>query len=170
MTTNASLREQLCVRLAELGIETRTVEHGAVFTVGESDAMGLKIAGAHTKNLFLKDAKDALFLIVANRETTVDLKAVQKRLGAGRLSFGKPELMRSVLGVEPGSVTAFAIMNDTARQVSLVVDATLLVERELNCHPMENTATTTIARDDLMRFFAECGVEPTVLDLGPIRD
>ncbi|MFV0295734.1 MAG: prolyl-tRNA synthetase associated domain-containing protein [Hyphomicrobiaceae bacterium] len=158
-------REQLMTRLDDLGIETRTVEHEAVFTVAESDQLHREIEGGHTKNLFLKDAKGRLWLVVAEAHTPVDLKALPKVIGSARLSFGKPELLMEVLGVPPGSVTAFAVINDTGRRVSVVVDQRLMVYDRINCHPLENTATTSIARDDLLAFMRASGVEPQVLPL-----
>lgn len=162
----AFTRQQLFARLAELGIETSTVEHEPLFTVADSSRLERELEGGHTKNLFLKDDKGALFLVVALSTTRVDLKQLAKRLGAGRFSFGKPELLQEVLGVSPGSVTAFAIVNDTSQRVRVVVDANLLHYETVNCHPLENTATTNIARDELLRFIRACGHEPRVAELG----
>jgi Ala-tRNA(Pro) deacylase len=159
-------REELFLRLAELGIATRTVEHPPVHTVAESAAIERTLPGGDTKNLFLKDANGTLILIVALAETKIDLKALPRTLGCGRLSFGKPELLLDVLGVTPGSVTAFAVMNDVARRVSVVVDAALMAHETVNCHPLENTATTNIARDELLRFIRATGHEPRVAKLG----
>ena len=159
-------RGDLMAFLAGLGIDTRTVDHPPVFTVAESDAIEREIPGGHTKNLFLKDSKGRLFLVVAESHTRVDLKALSARLGAGRFSFGKPDLLMEVLGVTPGSVTAFAAMNDTAGRVSFVVDDNLMRHDSVNCHPLENDATTNIARDDLFRFLSACGHEPRIAPLG----
>lgn len=149
-------------RLAELGIETRTVEHRAVFTVAESTGLERSLPGGHTKNLFLKDAKGRLFLVIAWNNTAVDLKTLHKTLGCARLSFGKPDLLMEVLGVPAGSVTAFALINDREQRVSVIVDARLVEYDSINCHPLVNTATTNIARDDLFRFIRACGHEPRV--------
>ena len=157
-------RQELFARLAALGIATETHEHAAVFTVAESEALERGIPGGHTKNLFLKDAKGALFLLIAESHTQVDLKTVSQRLGAGRFSFGKAELLMEVLGVTPGSVTAFAVINDREQRVRVAIDAALLRHEMLNAHPLENTATTSIARDDLLRFIRACGHEPLVVD------
>ncbi len=159
-------RQDLFARLAELGISTHTVEHEPLFTVAESSKLERELPGAHTKNLFLKDDGGDLFLVVAQATTRVDLKALARTLGAGRFSFGKPELMLEVLGVPPGSVTAFAVINDVAHRVRVVIDAELMIYDSINCHPLENTATTNIARDDLLRFIRSCGHEPQITMLG----
>ncbi len=159
-------RQELFDRLDELGISTHTLEHEAVFTVAESGGIERELTGAHTKNLFLKDEAGALFLVVAQATTRVDLKALSRTLGARRFSFGKPELMMEVLGVTPGSVTAFAVINDKTQRVTVVIDADLMSFESINCHPLENTATTNIARDDLLRFIRSCGHEPRVAALG----
>src|SRR5262245_41599550 len=112
-------RQDLFARFLELGIETRTVEHPAVFTVAESERLERNMPGGHTKNLFLKDARDRLFLVVAESHAAIDLKSLHKTLGCARLSFGKPELLAEVLGVPPGSVTAFGLINDHAGRVSV---------------------------------------------------
>ena len=164
-TTAPTTRDQLMARLAELGIGTETVEHEAVFTVAESDRLHRELAGGHTKNLFLKDAKDKLWLVVAECHTPVDLKALPKAIGSARLSFGKADLLMAVLGVTPGSVTALALVNDKDRRVSVVVDERLMRYENINCHPLVNTATTRIARDDLIAFMRACGHEPRVANL-----
>lgn len=163
-------RADLFARLDELGIHTATIDHEAVFTVAESDRLHREIAGGHTKNLFLKDHKDRLWLVVAESHTPVDLKALSKTIGSGRLSFGKPELLLQVLGVQPGSVTALALINDTERRVSVVVDRALMQYDIINCHPLENTATTSIRRDDLIKFMEACGASPSVLPLTAATD
>ncbi len=128
-------RQDLFARLSELGIETRTVEHPPVFTVAESSRLEREMPGAHTKNLFLKDERGALFLVVAMTTTRVDLKALAKTLHAGRFSFGRPELLLATLGVPPGSVTAFAVINDRGQRVRLVIDAELMAHDTIYCHP-----------------------------------
>lgn len=159
-------RQDLFDRLGELGIATQTIEHEPLFTVAESSKVERELQGAHTKNLFLKDDKGALFLVIAKTSTRVDLKALAKTLNAGRFSFGKPELMVDVLGVEPGSVTAFAVLNDSSKRVRVVFDHELTRFDSINCHPLVNTATTNIARDDLLRFIRSCGHEPVITPLG----
>ena len=161
-------RAELLARLDELGIAHKTLDHPAVFTVAESDQLHRDLPGGHTKNLFLKDAKEKLWLIIAEAHTLVDLKSLPKTIGSARLSFGKPDLLMQVLGVTPGSVTALSLINDGAHRVSVVVDERLMGYEQINCHPLENTATTTISREDLMRFIRACGHQPKVLPLtGP---
>lgn len=158
-------RQELFDRLAALGIETTTIDHEPVFTVAESDRLHREIAGGHTKNLFLKDAKDKLWLVVAEAHTPIDLKALPKAIGSARLSFGKPDLLMEALGVTPGSVTALALVNDTAQRVSVVVDRRLMEYDVVNCHPLVNTATTSIRRDDLIKFIEACGHTPRIVAL-----
>jgi Ala-tRNA(Pro) deacylase len=156
-------REDLFARLAALGIETSTVEHPAVFTVAESSRLERDLPGGHTKNLFLKDKRGRLFLVVALGRAHIDLKTLHKRLACDRLSFGRPELLMEVLGVPPGSVTPFALINDTVHRVTVVLDADMMRHERLNFHPLENTATTNIARGDLLAFIRSCGHEPLIV-------
>ncbi len=156
-------RAELLSKLGDLGIAVTTTEHAAVFTVAESEALERDIPGGHTKNLFLKDAKGRLFLVIAKTSTRIDLKQLHKRLDAARFSFGKPELLMEVLGVPPGSVTAFSLMNDPDQRVTVIVDAALMAHDTINCHPLENTGTTNIARDELLRFIRSCGHDPRIV-------
>lgn len=159
------LRQRLMDRLTDLGIESRTVDHPPVFTVEDSGELYAAIPGGHTKNLFLKDAKGQLFLIVAHHATRIDLKKLPTVIGSARLSFGRAELLEEVLGVRPGSVTAFALMNDRDHKVRVVIDQTLMAFAIINLHPMENSATTSIARDDLLRFIRAAGYTPAIVAL-----
>jgi Ala-tRNA(Pro) deacylase len=156
-------RQDLFARLAGLGINTETVEHPAVFTVAESSLLERQLPGGHTKNLFLKDRKDRLFLVVALGHAHIGLKTLHQTLGCDRLSFGKPELLLEVLGVAPGSVTPFALINDKAHRVTVILDADMMSHERLNYHPLENTATTNIAREDLVKFIRAGGHEPRVV-------
>jgi Ala-tRNA(Pro) deacylase len=159
-------RRELFERLEALGIATQTVEHPPLFTVEDSRASRGEIPGGHTKNLFLKCKKGSLWLVVVHEETRVDLKALAKRLGAGRFSFGNEQLLGEILGVRPGSVTPFALINDSNQRLGVVLDEALQAFGRLNFHPLENSATTGISRDDLITFIHACGHEPLVLPLG----
>jgi Ala-tRNA(Pro) deacylase len=150
--------------LDRLGIAHPTVTHAALFTVEQSQSLRGKIAGGHTKNLFLKDKKDALFLVTALEDAVIELKSLHRRIGAsGRLSFGSAELMRATLGIEPGAVTPLAALNDTGGRVSVVLDAELMRHAVINCHPLVNTMTTSLDRDDLVRFLEATGHPPRVM-------
>ena len=157
---------ELLAYLDELGISTRTVEHPPLFTVAQSQELRGQIAGAHTKNLFLKDKKGRYFLVTVGEDAEVDLKAIHHHIGAsGRVSFGKPDALMEHLGVQPGSVTAFGVINDRENRVTLVLDRTLMQNAVVNCHPLTNEATTSIASSDLIRFASSTGHEPLVLNL-----
>jgi Ala-tRNA(Pro) deacylase len=156
-------RQDLFARLAELGIATRTVDHDAVFTVAESARLERELPGGHTKNLFLKGRKGALFLVVALGRAHIDLKSLHRVLGCDRLSFGKPELLMEALGVSPGSVTPFSLINDKACRVTVILDADMMCHETINFHPLENTASTNIGRDELVAFIRACGHEPRVV-------
>ncbi|HBK90106.1 MAG TPA: DNA-binding protein [Parvularcula sp.] len=161
-------RADLFARLDALGIAYRTVEHPAIFTVEEGRGFKASMPGGHTKNLFLKDKKDRLHLAVAHCDTGVDLVAYGKLAGAkGRLSFGKPDLMTATLGVIPGAVTPFALMNESAKALAEVaVDTALLRWDAIWCHPLENTASTAVSPAGLLTFIRACGFEPRLVDLG----
>jgi Ala-tRNA(Pro) deacylase len=146
-----------------LEIPYSTVSHSPMFTVEESRVLLRTIPGGHTKNLFLRDKSGVYFLVVASEDATIDLKGLHRRLGAkGRFSFGSANALRELLGVEPGSVTPFAVINDVAGKVVVVLDTAMLAHEILNYHPLVNTMTTSISRDGLMRFLKACGHEPRV--------
>jgi Ala-tRNA(Pro) deacylase len=153
--------------LDRLGIKHTTVRHPPLFTVEQSRELRGQIPGGHTKNLFLRDKKGLIFLVVALEHARIDLKTLHHRLGAGRFSFGSADLLRAVLGVEPGAVTPFAALNDRTGRVSVVLDAAMMAQPLLNYHPLDNTMTTTVGRDDLLKFLAATGHEPQIL---PVSD
>ncbi|MEN5277690.1 prolyl-tRNA synthetase associated domain-containing protein [Brucella sp. TWI432] len=155
---------QLHDYLRNLDIEVRTVHHPPLFTVADSQSLRGEIAGGHTKNLFLKDKKDNFFLVTVDENAVVDLKSIHQVIGAaGRVSFGKPEKLMEYLGVVPGSVTVFGAVNDTGHKVQIILDASLMENDMINGHPLTNEATTSIKRDDLIRFLAATGHEPRIL-------
>jgi Ala-tRNA(Pro) deacylase len=156
--------QQLFARLEALGIAHRTVEHPAVFTVEQAKALRGDLPGHHIKNLFLRNKKEEMWLVVALEDRAIDLKRLGEVLGAGRLSFGSAERLRRHLGVEPGSVTPLALINAEARAVRLVLDRGLVDSAPINAHPLVNTMTTALAPADLMRFFEATGHAPRWLD------
>jgi Ala-tRNA(Pro) deacylase len=157
--------DQLFAYLDSLGLAHETVWHEPVFTVEEARTQRDRdhIVGMFTKNLFLRDKKGALFLVVAPEDAVIELKSLHRLLGAtGRFSFASAELMLEVLGVEPGSVTPFAVMNDKAGRVTVVLDAAMMARDVLNFHPLANTGTTTISREGLVKFLEATGHRPRV--------
>jgi Ala-tRNA(Pro) deacylase len=164
MTVRMMARNDLLSLLAEHGIEAVTHEHPAVFTVDEGEDIKARIPGAHTKNLFLKDAKGQLWLVSAEGHAQIDLKRLHTVIGSARLSFGNADLMLDTLAVTPGSVTAFALINDRNRRVRFVLDRTLAEAGLVNFHPLTNTATTTVSGEGFRRFLDVLGVEPLVVD------
>jgi len=162
--TAPKTRDELFRFLDELGIKHATKDHPPVYTVAESVSLRDEIPGGHTKNLFVKDKKDQFFLLTVEENAAVDLKTVHTLIGgASKVSFGKPEKLMDYLGVQPGSVTAFGAINDTGHNVTFVLDADLMKHDIINCHPLFNDATTSIARDDLVRFMEATGHTPLVL-------
>jgi Ala-tRNA(Pro) deacylase len=158
--------QELLDRLSALGIKTETVEHEPVFTVAESKSVKEQVPGAHSKNLFVKDKKGRFFLISAKHDTPIDLKRAHEAIGAsGRLSFGSADQLRAMLGVEPGSVTAFAVANDTDGKVTMVLDANLMEHERVNFHPLVNSMTTGVSREDLVKFLRATGHDPLILRL-----
>jgi Ala-tRNA(Pro) deacylase len=157
-------RDEILQRLTALGIEHRTQLHTPVFTVEEAQVHTRHLPGGHCKNLFLKDKKRGLWLVTCRDQLKVDLNALARLLGAPRFSFGRPELLAETLGVTPGSVTPLAIVNDAAGNVTAVLDRGLLAHEWVNCHPLQNDATTTLRADDLVRFMIETGHSLTLVD------
>jgi Ala-tRNA(Pro) deacylase len=151
--------------LHDLDIPTTTLTHEPVFTVDEARTIRGELPGGHSKNLFLRTKKGAMWLIVAKEDRLIDLKELATRLGSDRLSFGSPERLMDALGVIPGAVTPFAVINDTDGRVHVVLDRELLEEDPLNFHPLDNTMTTAISPQDLLRFLEAIGHEPLIVGL-----
>lgn len=158
----------LLAYLDDIGVAHSTLQHAPVFTVGEGHEIKAALPGGHSKNLFLKDAKGQLWLISALGETAIDLKRLPTVIGSGRLSFGSDGLLLETLGVRPGSVTAFALINDIGRRVRFVLDAALLAHDPVNFHPLANTATTAISPGGLLTFLKELDVAPTIVDFASL--
>jgi Ala-tRNA(Pro) deacylase len=156
--------QQLFARLDQLGIAHRTVAHPPVFTVEEAKALRGNRPGHHIKNLFLRNKKEEMWLVVALEDRAIDLKRLGEILEAGRLSFGSAERLKRHLGVDPGSVTPLALVNDEARAVRLVLDRGVADGGPINAHPLVNTMTTALSPGDLLRFFEATGHTPHWLD------
>jgi Ala-tRNA(Pro) deacylase len=159
--------DDLIAYLDSLGIASATVEHPPLHTVEESQALRGEIAGGHVKNLFVKDKKSRLFLLVLGEDTPIDLKRAHEKIGAqGRVSFGSAELLQEVWGVKPGAVTPFGAINDAEGRVTVVLDAAMMRHERLNFHPLVNTRTTGVASADLVTFLRATGHEPVIAALG----
>jgi Ala-tRNA(Pro) deacylase len=161
-----SVSQPLFACLDSLGIAHSTAEHEPVFTVEDGRDWKHEIPGLHCKNLFMKDAKGRIALAVLPGDKRADIKGIEKKAGLGRLSFGKAELLKDVLGVEPGSVTPFALINDRERRVLVILDADMMQAETVNYHPLRNDASTTIRAEDLMKFVRALGYQPLVFDCG----
>lgn len=158
--------ESLFDRLQELEIATSTMRHPPVFTVEEAKALRGRIKGGHTKNLFLRNKKGMMWLVVCPEDREVDLKVLGEQLGAGRLSFGSAERLMKFLGVIPGAVTPFGVINDKSRKVRVALDREIFNMEPLNFHPLDNAMTTSVSGENLIRFLEAEGHAPLIIDLG----
>ncbi len=166
MNASTPLDEKaLFARLDELGIACQTHEHAQLFTVEQSRALRGDLAGGHIKNLFLRDKKRRMWLVTVLESRQIDLKALRHELGArGNLSFGSAELLMENLGVIPGAVTPFAVINDREGKVTMVLDKAVLDDDPVNAHPLRNDMTTALAPADLLRFLEAEGHAPDIMD------
>ncbi len=159
--------EALLSYLEEIGVQVTLHEHDPVFTVAESEHLKRDIPGLHCRNLFLRDKQKRNYLVVAANETMIDLKKLPALIDSGRLSFGSADRLWEYLGVRPGSVCPFAIINDKAGDVTVFLDKSMM-DADIVCyHPMENHLTVGIAPDDLVKFVRSCDHEPHIVDLAP---
>jgi Ala-tRNA(Pro) deacylase len=158
--------EDLLAYLTGLGVATETVDHPPLHTVEDSRALRGDIPGGHVKNLFVKDKKSRIFLLVLEEDASIDLRRVHEKIGAqGRVSFGSAELLEEVWGVKPGAVTPFGAINDSAGRVSVVLDEDLMRHERINVHPLVNTRTTGLASSGLLKFLRATGHEPMIVAL-----
>lgn len=157
--------EALFLKLEQLGIKTTSVSHPPAFTVDDLLPHVGHLPGHHLKNLFLCDAKKKMWLVVTPVDRVVDLKKLADKIGSARQSFGSADRLRRTLGVEPGSVTPFAAINDPDGAVQVILDAVMMTGPLLNAHPLVNTMTTSIAPADLLMFLEACGHRPRIVDL-----
>lgn len=148
-------KEELIKLLDESNCDYEVKEHAPLFTVEDSKSLRGSILGAHSKNLFLKDAKGQFYLLSVEENTIVDLKKIMNFIGSKKLSFAKAEYLESILGIEPGSVSPFALINDVDKKVLFFLDKNFLNYEKLNFHPLVNTATVNIATSDMIKFIEE---------------
>lgn len=157
--------EQLFDLLQSLDIAYEVYHHKPIFTVEEGEHIKETIPGTHCRNLFLRDKKKTMFLVVLANETGVDLKKLQDLLACGRLSFGSAERLWAYLGIRPGSVCPFCAVNDQDHQVRVVLDAYMMRQPIVNYHPLDNAMTISLTPEDLLKFFVHTGHEPYIVDL-----
>ena len=167
--SNPMQPEELLAQLERLGIAAQTVSHPPVFTVEEAKTLRGQLPGGHTKNLFLRNKKGAMWLVACLEDRDVDLKALAQVLSAGRFSFGSAERLMQYLGVAPGSVTPFAVINDRGHAVQMVLDEALLSYDVLNFHPLANDRTSAIAPKDLLKFLDAAGHPPIFLNMDSLQ-
>lgn len=170
MTNSMRGEAGLKADLAALGIAHHHYEHPAVFTVGESSALHAEQPGAHSKNLFLKDAGGAFWLVTVPALGRVDMKALPAAIGSKRVSFGKAEDMERLLGITPGSVTPLAAINAVPDSIAIVLAATLADEPIVNVHPLRNTATIGLSGTNLLQLLRHWGHAPRVADIPMTED
>lgn len=151
--------------LGNLKIAYKLHNHPPIFTVAEGLHLKESIPGLHCRNLFLRDKKEIMYLVVVANDTKVDLKNLEKLLGSARLSFGSPERLWTYLGIYPGAVCPFAVVNDKNREVGLVLDAAMMRAETVCYHPLDNAQTIALTPADLLKFFAHTGHSPKILDL-----
>ena len=163
--TEPAQPEAVLARLDALGIAVTTHHHPPLFTVEQSKELRGDLPGGHCKNLFLRDRKGRMWLVVCREDLKIDLKALGPRIGADRLSFGSADRLMRVLGVIPGAVSPFALINDTENQVTVILDEGMMALSPLNYHPISNEMTTAITPEGLLSFIRACGHEPNVVDL-----
>lgn len=174
MTNQAKLLDELPTTpqmllnyLENLHISYKLFNHQPIFTVAEGEHLKEQIPGIHCRNLFVRDKQESMFLVVAANETRIDMKKLAPLLGCGRLSFGSPERLWQYLGIRPGSVCPFCILNDTQKKVRIVLDATMMKAKTVNYHPLDNAMTIGISPDDLIKFIQSTGHEFSIIDLTP---
>lgn len=155
--------ETLLARLDSLAIPYVLHHHKPVFTVAESLELERDMQGIHCRNLFVRDKKERMFLISAANETRIDLKGLEETLACARLSFGSPERLWTRLGVRPGSVCPYAVVNDTQNLVTPVLDAYMMRGDLVNFHPLVNTMTIGVTPDDLLKFIRSTGHDPLII-------
>lgn len=162
----ATLEAPLLARLAELGIETILYRHPPLHTVAESQAQRGRMPGSHIKNLFVRDKKRRYWLVTVPEDAVIDLKALRRILGAtGNLSFATAAALAELLGVRPGAVTPFAVINDRSGAVTFALEQSLLDTAPINAHPLHNAATIAVAPSDLLRFVEACNHPPLLFGI-----
>lgn len=153
--------------MTNLQVSYQLYNHAPVFTVEESHKIDAEIPGTHTRNLFLRDKKETMFLVTLRHDTPIDLKKLSDLLGTGRFSFGSPDRLWTYLGVKPGSVTPLSILNDTGKKVQLILEKGMMDTDLVNFHPLDNAMTVGMSPSELMTILEKEGIKPQIMDLSP---
>jgi len=162
-------QKELYALFAAHGLSYTHHTHPPLHTVEESQALRGDLPGAHVKNMFLKDKKDRLWLVTCLEHRRIRIRDLEKQVGATKASFGKPDLLWEVLGLKPGAVSPFGLINDTDRRVTAVLDRQMLDQSPINAHPLHNEATTALPNTDFRRFFEIIGHEPLIVDFDALE-
>ena len=170
MTEDKAGQAELYDLFQRHGIGWTHNEHPPLHTVEESKQLRGDLPGAHIKNMFLKDKKGQLWLVTCLEHRKIRIRDLEKQVGATKASFGKPELLWEALGIRPGAVSPFGLINDAERRVRVVLDRQMLEIDPINAHPLHNEATTTVAREDFRRFFEITGHEPVIVDFDALEE
>jgi len=157
--------QYLLNRLEQLGFKTNTVEHPPLRTVEESKQLRGELPGAHVKNLFLKDKFKRFWLVVAQEDTSINLKQLASILGAGKFSFASAAELYEYLGITPGAVSPLALINDCEKKVALVLDQRMMSTSPLNFHPLRNDMTIAISTTDFLEFLKDVEHAPQVINI-----
>lgn len=163
-------QEELYALFDEHGIAYTHNTHPPLHTVEESKELRGDLPGAHVKNMFLKDKKNQLWLVTCLEHRKIRIRDLEKQVGATKASFGKPELLWEALGIRPGAVSPFGLINDPDHQVNVVLDQQMLDIDPINAHPLHNEATTTVGNADFRKFFDITGHQPMIVDFDALEE
>lgn len=155
--------------LLQQGCAFEVYEHAPVYTCAQAAEALAGVSGVAVKNLFLKDTKQQFFMVVVDEKKRVDLKALSKKIGAGKFSFGNEAELKDVLGLTPGAVSMLALINDRQKRVRLLVDTEAWGEKPIHCHPLVNTKTLLVTPGDLEKFLASTGHAVELIEIPEAR-
>lgn len=141
-----------------------SVEHDPVWTIEEALAAVPHLGGIKTKNVFVRDGKGQRhILVIVPHDRRVDMAELGRQLPASRLSMASPDRLQRHLGVTPGAVSIFAVINDQDKAVELVIDEAVWQAARIQGHPLRNTATMAVPHATLEAFLAHTGHEPRIM-------
>jgi Ala-tRNA(Pro) deacylase len=171
MTTDTQTGQaELYALLNEHAIAYAHHTHPPLFTVADSQSLRGELPGGHVKNMFMKDKKGAIWLATCMEDRRIRIRDLEKEISARNLSFAKEPLLWEMLGVRPGAVTPFGLINDRAGQrVRIALDVQMLEHDPLNFHPLHNEATTAISKEGFLKFLTLTGHDPVLVDFNRLE-